>query len=718
VVSWKCEYKERTEYNYTWANGVSASFNLNGGADDWTGDFDFDWRPAGKQSKTVASGSTWVPHNSDGSKTVSLEFSIGSTGTSGGGGPATVTLSLGLTKLTVVPAVPSGVTAVRVSDTQTKVSWSRGTSASNGQPTTQTIQQSINGGAWTTLVTVNNTTTATVATSANRKVQYRVRQNNAAGSSSYSAASSAIYTTPTAPSNVTATKGADLNITVAFTENVGYNEYQHEVWHGVVVSGVTTWDGSAMVTLASGVTSYVHVNPNASQVHIYRVRAKTSSGTALYSGYVSSNSVQLLVAPNAPTLASMPAIADKTVALTYTWTHNPVDTTPQSAYEFSYSTNGGTTWSTSGKVVTTSRTRTIAANTYPANTQLTVRVRTWGAATTGGADGTGASAWSTNAVTTFKTAPVASITSPANGAVINDSKLFVTLGFAQAEAATFSTGTIQLYDAATNELLEEMPTNSLASTRMGTQVQDDSAYTLKARVRDSNGLWSAWVTSGFSVSYLSPALPTDTLTYLPDTGWMQIDLTFPDPGPGEAPATYATILRSVDGGPWETVMDSYPVASPMTVMDTTPSIHGVNTYQIIAITDLGAQGTVYDENETTECKNAFLSKGDAFDNVVVFGGNLKVDESLDVASTTVEMAGRTKPIGLYSNETSVSLKVSSRMFDGFGTGRNDMRNFLLTPGKACYRDATGRRVFGTLTGSLSWEKSDRGDLDFTLTETS
>jgi hypothetical protein len=39
------------------------------------------------------------------------------------------------------------------------------------------------------------------------------------------------------------------------------------------------------------------------------------------------------------------------------------------------------------------------------------------------------------------------------------------------------------------------------------------------------------------------------------------------------------------------------------------------------------------------------------------------------------------------------------------------------PGRACYRDSSGRRVFGAVTGSVSYDKPyGRGDLSFTLVE--
>jgi hypothetical protein len=185
----------------------------------------------------------------------------------------------------------------------------------------------------------------------------------------------------------------------------------------------------------------------------------------------------------------------------------------------------------------------------------------------------------------------------------------------------------------------------------------------------------------------------------------------------QAVADTVTITRVVDGVE-ETVVGSYPAASELTFLDTTPVINGENTYKVTATSALGATRTVEETLVTNECRRAFLSKGAGYSDVVVFGGNLEVEEDLSVASSVVQAAGRTKPIGLYGVETAVELKAKSYIFEGFGSTIDELRAFLLRPGKACFRDASGRRVFGSVQGSVAYKKAGRGDLSFTMTETS
>lgn len=713
-VTWNLYLEEASSSPYSWSGGGIGFTVGHHNIQQWAaGTFGYDFRPGGLQFQTIASGVNRVYHNADGTGQVTVGAHIDYTGTSAMGGPTDITNTIVFTTLKRLPNVPSNVAAVRVSDSQINLSWTN-SGASNGQADSNQIYKRTNGGAWSKILDIPATNSAQIGgIAANQKVEFYLSAWNPAGQTGASAVTAPVYTTPAAPTNVTATKQTNLDITVAFDENVAYDEYNHEVWHGVVAGGVTTWDGAALATLASGVLSYTHAAPNAAQVHIYQVRAKQG---ALLSAYAQSNSVQLLIAPNKPTVPAMPAVANKAAAVDFAWVHNPIDTSPQTAYEFSYSTNGGTTWSTTGKVASTAELRTVAANAYAAGVALTTRVRTWGSATTGGSEGTGASLWSDLRTVTYKTIPTATITSPADGSTLNDATLRATLGFAQSEAATFVKAQIELLQGAT--LLETLESSNQVGSTFATPVQNGVAYVIRARVQDSNGLWSNWAENDFDVEYLSPVPAVIQTSYIPDKGWGQIALTIPAPGAGESAATLVSITRTIDDVT-EIIVQDYPVAEEITFFDTTATIHGTNTYTVTTTSALGAQITVMADLVTIECRRAFLSKGPGFNDVAVFGANLSVDENLSVASAVVEASGRIKPIGLYGIETAVQLKVKSYIFEreGFST-IPELRAILLVPGKACFRDASGRRVFGSVNGSVKYNKTDRGDLAFTMTETS
>ncbi len=675
----------------------------------------FTWA-SGTSVKTLIDVERTVDHNANGTFSGTYTGSIAATGTSGIGGPTTNgPRSFSTPTLVVPPNAPTGCAAVRVSDATGTVSWSQ-SHPSNGQATTNTIRQRANGGAWANVATISPATSASVGIAANQKLEFAVRASNSAGDSDWSNTSTPIFTTPAAPSAVAAVKDASLDITVSWTPNVGFSEHVHVVEHGTVSGGVTTWDGSPLATVTAGTSSYVDAAPDPADVHVYRVYAKNTDTGALESTKTLSNQVQLLAAPNAPTLPSLPNFADKSVDFDLTWTHNPVDTTEQTAYEVEYSTNGGSSWSTTGKVTSEVSERTFAGGTYAADVELTVRVRTWGEATTGGSDGTGASPWSVSDSVTFKTRPVATIVAPAHSSTWEQTALIVELGFSQAEAATFVNATIVLSEGAT--VLESRLSTTLSATLMETGVEDGVEYTLSVTVLDSNGLRSSAVESTFTVDYTEPVAAEVTATYNRDSGVAQLDVTIPAATGGEVDAVAVTITRVIDGAR-ETVVDAYPVeVGEITFLDTTPTINGVNEYRVRTISEDGATADVTVELETSEGVWAFLSSGDQYQSIVSFWADLSPTATPSRASALVATAGREEPIGLFGENRGLQVSVSANLVPGLGSTAQEIEQLIRDAGIACYRDPTGRRMFGRVEGSVSSPSSLDGSVSIVITEAS
>lgn len=716
VVAYNLWLLERGGSNQAWnggSPGVPYEVSWHN-VESWaSGTFGFDFRPGGFQNVLIVSSSRTVAHAADGSRGLTIRGYIGYTGSSTAGGPTDVYMDLWLTQLNLAPVAPSNVTAARVSDTQANLTWTNGNGDARRPTVLNAIQKRVNDGEWVTVTSMGATTSASVAIAANEKSEFRLMAYNDQGWVGYGYPPNAVFTTPAAPSNITATKDAALDITVGLTENVGYAEYVHEVQHGVEVGGVITWDAGILATLASGVLTYKHVAPNAGQRHVYRVRAGNG---ALRSGWAESPVVQLLAAPAKPTIPALAAFANRQAVFRLPWVHNPIDSTPQTKYQWRWSSNGGAAWTTGAKTASVNQYHDFAANTWAANATVQFQVRTKGSYDSGADGDASYSPWADAATVSFKTLPTAGVTAPANGSNLNDSTVRANVSFAQAEGATFVKAQLELLQGAT--LLETLESTIQVGITFATPVANGLSYTVRARVQDSNGLWSAWASSTFNVVYLAPVPAVVTTGYLPDNGYGQINLTIAAPGAGQAAAATVTITRTINGVT-ETVVENYPAESVLTFLDTTPTIHGTNTYTVTTKSALGAQSTTTATLITTECRRAYLSKGAGFNNVVVFGANLEVSESLGVASDTIQAAGRTKPIGLYGVETSVQLKVKSFVFarEGFST-IDQLRAILLVPGKACYRDSSGRRVFGSVKGSVAYKKTDRGDLTFTLTETS
>lgn len=540
----RCTFFERSSSPLTYS---SAAWNVGGGLPIVGGIFDFDWRPGGLQAVVFYEQTIRIYANPDGTppgypSQFAAAVYVGDTGTSAGGPGGTATEYLTLPVLKVAPATPSPVSAVRNTDTQATVSWTQPAPATNGDPTSHTVRKSTNGGAFDAGTVISPATSLAVAIAANQKVVFGVRAGNAAGSSAWSADSAPIYTTPAAPTGLVATKvGSDIQL--AWANNVGFSEYQTEIEHGVDVAGVVTWDGSILATKSSGVGTHTHSAPNPAQRHVYRARAKNTAVGALTSAWVTSNVVQLLTAPAKPSVGSPAAFQDRAATFRFAWTHNPIDSSAQTKRQTRYSTNGGSSWTTSAKTPSTDQFVDYAGGTFSANQQVLFQVRTKGSYDSGSDGDASYSPWSDSVTVTFKSKPVATISSPANASTYTQAALSVVLGFSQPESATFVSATIGLYNAAGTVLLEQIVSNTLAGTAFTTRLADQTSYTIKATVTDSNGITSALVSSAFSVDYTEPVPPRISVDYLDDTGLAQIGVRIP------APSATRVVAQSISGHP-------------------------------------------------------------------------------------------------------------------------------------------------------------------------
>jgi hypothetical protein len=619
-----------------------------------------------------------------------------------------------LPTLKVLPGTPSAVAGVRNSDTQVTVSWAQ-SSAANGAPTSNTIRRKINDGAWGDVVTFSPATSAALAAAANQKLVYGVKATNAKGSTAWSADSAPVYTTPAAPTGVTATKvGSD--ITIAWTPNVGFNEHQHQIEHGVDVAGVITWDGSILATKTAGTSSHTHTSPNPAQRHVYRVRARNTDVAALTSGWGQSNVVQLLAAPAKPGVGAPAPFQDKAATFRFSWVHNPIDSSAQTKRQVRYSLDGGTTWTTGSKTSSTDQYLDFAGSTWTANQAVTFEVRTKGSYDSGADGDASYSPWSDPVTVTFKTKPVVTIVTPADSSTYTHATLSVELGFTQAESATFVRATIGLYSGAT--LLEEIVSNTLPATVFSTRVADGGSYTVKATVLDSNGITSSLVTSAFTVDYTEPVAAVVALTYFRDSGIAQIDLTIPAAGGGLVAATSITIDRLIDGVA-ENVITDYPSASSLAILDTTPTIAGTNIYRVTTRSVDGATSVVTEDLVTTEGEWAFLSTDNGYATIVRFRSNLEVSAAPSRESTLIRTAGRTLPLALFGVGQGLGVSGRVDLFeDGPESSPVEIEEFIRTATIVCYRDPTGRRMFGVLTGAIETPATMMSTFTFTVTETS
>ncbi len=323
--------------------------------------------------------STWG--SSPGTRT----FTVSASGLYTGGTPSkSVTVTIPARPI-AAPNPPTAATASRVSDTQTKITWTR--NPTNQRPyETQTLWRRINGGSWTSVSSgfSGSATSYTNGTTANNKYEYQVRANNDAGSSAFDL-TNVIYTTPAAPTGVARADIADPGQRITWSNaGMGYANYISEIFAS---KNGGAW--TSLGTVGTGVATFDHLGSNpvaytAADRWKYIVRHYALNGaTKLYSAdsNVTSETTGVTSPPNAPTnLTPTGGVAlDPSVAIPLEWQHNPTDTSDQTQYQIRHRVVGAGSWTTLAPVASSVKSHSLAAGTYTNGQNVEWQVATKGA---------------------------------------------------------------------------------------------------------------------------------------------------------------------------------------------------------------------------------------------------------------------------------------------------------------------------------------------------
>lgn len=477
------------------------------------------------------------------------------------------------------PAAPSALSATRNSDASFSLAWTNNPTT-NAPYAKVLVQQSQGGGSWVTVASLDATATSftDTSTAANRRYEWRVRAENEIGPSPWTT-SSPHQTTPSAPSitSVKAVPGGGLEVT--WTNSVGYSAYTTNIRY--YQDGALQTD---TISVASGVTSYILTGVTLTSTYKFGARARSTVGTALDSEWVDSADTAASTIPSAPTdLTPNGVPLDFERTQVFTWQHNPTaDASAQSAYEFRRSTDGGTTWVSTGKVTSTDSSYTLPADTLTNSEALSWQVRTWGVHAT-------ESAWSEAAAVVGSTTPVVSILTPA--AAHQYSSVDASWSFFDAEGTSQSAWEVTLLDAEGEVLETRTGDNSDSSVTLYRVVEDATDYTLRVRAKDGSALWSDWTDLGFSVAYVPPRLPILMVDFATGAGYAVLTLT-PDPEDvGAIEADRVSILRretTLDDPDvwtdWAVIAEDLPPES--TVTDTTPALGARTEYMAISYAEV------------------------------------------------------------------------------------------------------------------------------------
>lgn len=592
------------------------------------------------------------------------------------------------------PASPSACTATRVNDGQINLAWTNN-STSEAPYANIKVYRSTDGGGFgliTTLGVVTSYSDTTV--SANHKYIYRVSVVGSNGSEVGFATATAVYTTPGAPTGIAAVKLANNDIQVTWINNVNYTEYLIEIEE---TNNGTDWT-PLNTSIANGTTTYDHVAPSTGVTHAYRVRAKTSSGTTLFSAYNGpSNTITLLATANPPTNLSPSGVArDAAEVITFTWQHNPADGTAQHSYRIQYEVDGGSTV-TIGPTTSSVSSHQLSAATLTNGSTITWRVATAGQNTT-------LSTNSSTASFTTSARPTSSVDTPTG--TISESTVTAEWTYFQAQSSPQASWHAFLYrnTGSGYVLLEEKSGTTEDQTTFATTVLDGLDYAVRVYVTSAAGLES--VDAGtelqeFSVSYLPPAQVTLALVYDDDNGQMVITI--------EAEAAVPTVTedidtidiqRSINGGAWVTWLRGLEVPPGQTifaVIDVAPTIHGNNNYRAVIHSALPSSDVSAEVDlDTAETRWGFLNAGVGLTERVRMRAELDSRATTGRSKQTHQFAGRTKPVELSGEHTSLAMQVTATLY-GPSSTRDELEEIGRTTGPVLFRDYSGRRVFASIS---------------------
>jgi archaellum component FlaG (FlaF/FlaG flagellin family) len=231
------------------------------------------------------------------------------------------------------PNPPSGMSAVALSSSSIKVSW---TDNSNNEASFLVYRW--NGATWVQIGTVGaNVTTYTDTGLQSSTTYFHIAcSQNSAGTNcpgTYSTAttqSSSTVTTPTAPSGMSAVALSSSSIKVSWTDNSN-NEASFLVYR---------WDGSNWVQIGAvgaNVTTYTDTGLQPSTTYFHTVCAQNSAGTNCASTYSTATTQSTFTVPAAPSGLSATPLSSSSIKVF--WADNSSNETAFIVYRWN-----GTTW--------------------------------------------------------------------------------------------------------------------------------------------------------------------------------------------------------------------------------------------------------------------------------------------------------------------------------------------------------------------------------------
>lgn len=572
------------------------------------------------------------------------------------------------------PRPPKSLAVSRASDAQHDVSWTPDYDGSSGaQPWSGVyIDRRTDDGSWVNIATVSWSVAnySDKTTEASHKYEYRVCSYNSTGTSSHVTAS-AVYTTPAAPSKVTAAvlSGTKVNVTPSgFGQHATHYDLQRDAGGG--------WEDVASdVAIAS-----IPYADDVSGMAKWRARVKRGS---LVSAWVESASITTITPPLAPAVSVSPKVSG-TGALSVSWVPNHPDGSAQTAAQVEVTESGqdaaveGITGAVASLAVTVTHVGAVS-----------VRVRTKGAHEDWGA-------WSAAITADYELPPAAAFTSPAiNGEVVDRQPLEV--AWSITDATGVASQKLSLLDASGAVAWSEQLATDVRSRSIGVGdylVANGAAYTLRLDVRGGSTL-TAVAERAFATEWEVPATPSASALV---GGDMSVTLIVSEGAPAEGvPDTDSlSVTRVLADGSQHLVASG--LASGQAAKDPLPPLNQEVSYAITATTDYGASSAAQ-VAVTVECATGAYNFGRAAEEALVPPYDLAFSTSPERAGAAIHFAGAELPEWYGTGQADRKGSQSFHLVDAAEAARAQRLFAENAVGWVRYPD--GRRERARLTASFS-----------------
>ena len=501
-------------------------------------------------------------------ETFSARFQV-----TGGYGNGTSNASVGVTVPAITysaPNAPSNCSASRNSDTQSTVTWSNGSTSTTQPRTAVLVERQTDSGSWVQVASLSASATNYTdnGISAGHRYAYRVRSKGNGGTSGYST-SGYIYTTPAAPSSVTAAKDSSSSVTLSAEGLPAWAE-------GYEISRTADGGGSWQTVGTADTFPWTDASAPAGTIR-YRVRSYRGE---LYSAYVESNSITTITPPLAPTVQQLPSVIAVGSSFVISWTPNHPDGSAQTQAQIGYVVDSGSEQYISVDGSATSYTVPSSMVTAPATVQI--RVRTHGLDDEWGA-------WSAAQTVRVAVPPSVAITSPATDGSIVDA-LPVTFAWTASDSTGVSSQTFELMFGGRTVLTRQLSgsTRSLELTDSDYLFANLTGYSVRLTVRGGSSLSTAAVRT-FQTDWEEPAVPNAYVEYGDGLSCAVTVIPGDDEG-GELPppASFSVVRLLPDGSQW-LVADN--LVDGQQALDRLPPLNVGFTYLVTAYAETGVSST-------------------------------------------------------------------------------------------------------------------------------